>query len=150
MSGTTDWLSAAGGIVGAIGGPAGIWAAWNQHRENHRRRYGPPEELVGLLAKIIDVSHDVKAGYRDEAWFQAAGVYETEERLDELIHLVRDDLLKISLRLTSAACHGMSHSVIQPTDSNEQQISRVGRQASSATDLEVRASGTLEVLRRLL
>ncbi|WP_327696285.1 hypothetical protein [Streptomyces sp. NBC_00459] len=150
MSDATDWLSAAGGIVGAIGGPAGLWAAWSQHQQNRRRRYGPPEELVGLLAKIIDVAHDAELNYRNEAWMTASGLEEARARVDELKHLVRDQELGSKLTVVHAQAGLLVGAVASDTDSTERMMNAVAKQSRYASDLEKYANGALNRLRRKL
>ncbi|MGW2466341.1 hypothetical protein [Streptomyces bauhiniae] len=150
VSGTTDWLSAAGGIVGAIGGPAGLWAAWSQHQQNRRRRYGPPEELVELLAKIIDTAQDVTHGYRNDEWMDSSGLEAAKERLSELIHLVRDAPLRDSLTIVGAQAGLVRTAVALQGDNTERTMDAVTRQARYATDLVNYAQDALKRLRRQL
>lgn len=97
MSATTEWLSAAGGIIGAVGGPAGLWAAWNVHQESRRRREAEPEELITHLANVRDLARQVAHGYKDEDWFETSGADEVIKRFEELTHLVRCHLLRADL-----------------------------------------------------
>lgn len=150
MSDTTDWLSAAGGVVGAIGGPAGLWAAWSQHRQNRRRRYGPPEELTGLLAKIIDVAHDASLSYRDADWIANSGIEEARDRLDELSHLVRNVGLSSMLRIVHAHAGLLMGAVASDLDRPEQQMNAVTKQVRFAAQLETHGRETLRRLRRQL
>ncbi|MEU1365732.1 hypothetical protein ABZ454_06310 [Streptomyces sp. NPDC005803] len=150
MSSTTDWLSATGGIVGAIGGPAGMWAAWNQHRMNRRRRFGPPEELVGLLGKILDVAHDVTLSYRDEAWLEASGLRPASERVDELSHLVTDGVLRHGLRLVTGNAGLVLGATTDEDQSPERSVTTVTNQARYAAELDKWAKDTLGDLRRQL
>jgi hypothetical protein len=150
MSDATDWLSATGGVIGAIGGPAGLWAAWNQYRQNRRRRYGPPEELVGLLAKIIDVAHDATLGYRDRDWLAASGLEEASARLDELSHLVRNGNLSALLTIVHGDAGLLLGAVTSETDGPERRMSTVTKQARFAAQLETQSREALRVLRRKL
>ncbi|MFD3500062.1 hypothetical protein [Streptomyces sp. NPDC058678] len=150
MPDSTDWLSAAGGIVGAIGGPAGLWAAWNQHRMNQRRRYGPPEELMGLLGKIIDVAHDITLSYRDAAWLSASGLSAARDRTDELSHLVTDSLLRHELGLVTANAGLVLGAVTHEHQSPERRVTTVTQQAQYAAELDRWAKTALLGLRRRL
>ncbi|GFN05554.1 hypothetical protein GCM10010298_16820 [Streptomyces microflavus] len=148
MSDTTDWLSAAGGIVGAVGGPAGLWAAWNQHRANRRRRYGPPEALVGLLAKIIDIGRDVAFSFRDQAWLDASGLSVASDRMAELVHLVRNESLAEDLTLVGAQVTLVLGAVPHEFQSRDSRTSTVAKQARYADQLVDEGRECLEKLRR--
>ncbi|MGW4165899.1 hypothetical protein ACWEGX_03040 [Streptomyces chartreusis] len=150
MADATDWLSAAGGVIGAIGGPAGLWAAWSQHRANRRRQYGPPEELVGLLAKVIDVARDVSFDYRDASWMEASGLQTAIERIDELTHLVRNESLAEDLVVLSSQASSLLHHTLDEFLSQDQRVSLVARQARRAEQVVTDGRQTLERLRRQL
>ncbi|MEU2060670.1 hypothetical protein [Streptomyces sp. NPDC013455] len=148
MSAATDWLSATGGIVGAIGGPAGLWAAWSQQRENRRARRAGPEELISLIGKVRDVALSTTVGYRDEAWFAQAGGDAVADRIKELAHLVRDDLLRFELEGVASYYRDMRRSLTYPYQTDEERISAVSRQAQEAERLEAKASELLKKLRK--
>ncbi|MGW6850316.1 hypothetical protein ACWGCK_16350 [Streptomyces virginiae] len=150
MSDKADWVAAAGGVVGAIGGPAGLWAAWNVHRQNRRRRFGPPEELVGLLAKVLDVSSEAPFSYRRPEWFEETGIGPALERIEELNHLVSDIFLGSSLQLVVSAGRGMTTTFTYEHDSQEQIASVVARQARDGADAHGHAKRALKELRRAL
>lgn len=132
VSGTTEWLSAAGGIIGAIGGPAGLWAAWNQNRENRRRREAEPEELITLLGTIRSDAVTVTMGYKDEAWFEASGLDDVIKRFDEVAHLVRDDFLRDRLGMVSSHYDSMRHSLTYSFQTEEERYSAVMRQSQES------------------
>jgi len=147
MSDVTDWLSAAGGIVGAIGGPAGIWAAWSQHRENRRQREAEPEELVTLLGKVKGFAREVANGYKDNEWFQTCGAEDVIKRFEELIHLVRDRDLRSDLGDVPYLYSNMRFSLTYPYQADEERYSAVLRQAQQAELLQIKAGELLEVMR---
>ncbi|MFE3600713.1 hypothetical protein [Streptomyces sp. NPDC059142] len=150
MADLAAWLGGVGGAVGALGGPAGLWAAWNQHQTNRRRRFGPPEELVGLLAKVIDVAGDIMYTYRSEEWLTEAGLPALQDRLDELRHLVRDETLVADLTLVSAQASLTLSAVSYPMDSPERRASVVAQQSQRAGKLEDFAKTALVTLRKRL
>ncbi|MFJ8694575.1 hypothetical protein [Streptomyces roseolilacinus] len=150
MADVAGWLSGMGGAVGAIGGPAGLWAAWNVHRQSHRRRFGPPPELVGLLGKVIDIAQNVPAGYRDAEWFESAGAAETVGRIDELKHLVTDELLETEISLVVSLAESMIGSVTAEWHSPEQRAVIVARQIRQAERTYSSAKDALATLRRKL
>ncbi|GGY53824.1 hypothetical protein GCM10010363_38730 [Streptomyces omiyaensis] len=150
MSDAADWVAAVGGSIGAIGGPAGMWAAWTVHRQNRRRRFGPPEELVGLLGKVLDVTDSAPIMYRDAEWFERTGVREAVARIDELSHLVSDSLLDAYLRMVILKGQAMLDAVTRSGDSPERVATIVARQATSATDAHQHAKTALAELRQRL
>ncbi|MFJ2174198.1 hypothetical protein ACIOHE_14945 [Streptomyces sp. NPDC087851] len=150
MSDATDWLSALGGAVGAIGGPAGLWAAWSVHRQNQRRRFGPPPELVGLLAKLIDITKNAPITYRDAAWFDAAEAGKTIGRIEELGHLVTRGTLRAQLALAVTLSESMISAVTHDWNSAEQRVGIVARQVRSAEKAQAAATNALASLRRAL
>ncbi|MFB7296404.1 hypothetical protein [Streptomyces rubiginosohelvolus] len=146
----TDWLSGLGGAVGALGGPAGLWAAWSVHRQNQRRRFGPPEELVGLLAKLIDIATNVPTTYRDTAWFESADAVKTVGRIEELTHLVTRGRLRPQLEIVVGVAEGMIRSVTYSWNTDEQRAGIVAQQVRKAEKVEQYAKDALETLRREL
>ncbi|MEV5576951.1 hypothetical protein AB0L39_00115 [Streptomyces parvus] len=146
----TDWLSGLGGAVGALGGPAGLWAAWSVHRQNQRRRFGPPEELLGLLAKLIDIAKNVPATYRDSEWFEQAEAVKTVGRIDELTHLVTEGRLRPQLLLVVTTGEMMINSVTYSWNTAEQRAGIVSGQVRNAEKTQEHAKVALEMLRREL
>ena len=148
MSAATDWLGATGGIVGAIGGPAGLWAAWSQQRENRRGRRAGPEELISLLGKVRDVALNAKVRYKDDAWFVQAGGDEVADRIKELTHLVRDDLLRYKLGDVTDYYSDMRRSLTFPHQAEEERFGAVARQAQEAERLRAKAGEMFIELRK--
>ncbi|MDT0568355.1 hypothetical protein RM704_12870 [Streptomyces sp. DSM 3412] len=132
MSDTTDWLAAAGGIVGAIGGPAGLWAAWNQYQVSRRRRYGPPPQLLDLISQVCDVACAAEFAYQKQEWFNRFDLASTIYRIEELTYLVEDYKLRRLLRRLAGNAELMLRSVIVETDSAEQRAIVASRQAHHA------------------
>jgi hypothetical protein len=146
----TDWLSAVGGVLGAVGGPAGLWAAWHQVRVDRRRRYGPPEELGGLVGKMIDLAEDVSAQYRSPDWLDQEGGRNTAERIDELSHQVRNQELKGKLRSLARSYTMVRLSDTSFAGNEERRIRMVQDQEKSARRLKEQAEEALALLRRHL
>ncbi|MFI1908098.1 hypothetical protein ACH444_19675 [Streptomyces microflavus] len=136
--------------MGAIGGPAGLWAAWNQHQANKRRRNGPPAELVSVLAKVIEIADTVTYRYRDESWLDGSGLQSAKERLSELNHLVVDQWLSAMITVVGAEIGLVLGSVTSPSDSPEQRASTVAKQTRDAVELKSHAQRALSLLRPLL
>ncbi|GAB2575622.1 hypothetical protein GCM10027168_05710 [Streptomyces capparidis] len=97
MAGALEWLAAGGGIVGAIGGPAGLWAAWHQHVQEKRRRQAPPPEVGDLLARLASSAKEVVAGYKEHEWWSGSGVRDIEKRLREVSVLISDAQLSMQI-----------------------------------------------------
>ncbi|MFD9000703.1 hypothetical protein ACFV0T_06930 [Streptomyces sp. NPDC059582] len=148
MSATTDWLSATGGIIGAIGGPAGLWAAWSQHRESRRGRMAGPEELLSLIGKVRDVALSVTVRYKDDAWFAQAGGDAVADRIKELAHLVGDDLLRYRLDGLTDCYRDMRRSLTSPYQAEEERFGAVSRQAQEAERLMAKADELLKEIRK--
>ncbi|MFI1398479.1 hypothetical protein [Streptomyces sp. NPDC020681] len=149
VSDATDWLSATGGIVGAIGGPAGIWAAWNQHRIEKRRRSAPPAEVTDCLLKVIHTASQATFAYRDRAWFDAAGGEQANRRLSELEPAVRDERLAAHLSSVGSYYLLMARQVTR-TDMDATEVAEtVQDQREMARMLKQRAEEALADVKRL-
>jgi hypothetical protein len=80
-----EWLGAAGGLVGAIGGPAGLWAAVQLHQDRSRRE--PQEQLAKLrdqVLKLRRIGQDAADDYRNRAWWTAANGLESRNCIKEM------------------------------------------------------------------
>ncbi|MFG2552909.1 hypothetical protein [Streptomyces sp. NPDC048581] len=150
MSATTDWLSAVGGVLGAVGGPAGLWAAWHQIRVDRRRRYGPPEELIDLLGKMIDLAGQVSFQYRSSDWLRDAGGHETADRVKELCHPIHNEDLKNQLQAVTRTYTLIRMNDTRSAMSDEDRIRIVQAQEKHARQLKERSEEALKLLRRHL
>ncbi|MFD5359201.1 hypothetical protein ACFWJ2_07375 [Streptomyces tendae] len=103
-----------------------------------------------MLGKILDVANDVTHSYRDAAWLEASGLRTASDRVDELTHLVTDDLLRNRLSLTAGNASLVLGATTGEHDSPERRVTVVTNQARYATELEKWAKKALDVLRRQL
>ncbi|WP_159053510.1 hypothetical protein [Streptomyces regalis] len=80
-----EWLGAAGGLVGAVGGPAGLWAAVQLHQDRARRE--PQEQLAKLrdhVLKLRRIGQDAADDYRNRAWWTGANGLESRNCIKEM------------------------------------------------------------------
>lgn len=143
MTAAMDWLAGAGGALGGLGGPAGLWAAYQQHRESHRRiaaeeraRFAPPLELQEHVLRLRAIARDAAFDLpRGQAFWDTCGGREAVSRLRLLFPTVRDPLLTTGLTGLIGAYLAASVSVPQPGMPEEQVRSLRYDQAKHVADM---------------
>ncbi|MGP3978202.1 hypothetical protein ACTWQF_30125 [Streptomyces sp. 8N114] len=127
MSDVTDWLAAAGGIVGAIGGPAGLWAARNQHRANNK----PPAELFDALFAVERAAIEIAVAHEPSAhgieWFEARH----DDRLEQLSMKIRNSELSRAVWDLCLMCKSMPYMPSNSAARNE--VLKVADEAKRVT-----------------
>lgn len=149
LSDATDWLAAAGGIVGAIGGPAGLWAAWHQHRAEQRRRVAPPPEVVQHLLLLVNVGEEAKKRYRDEAWWAQSGARDAATSLVRLLPMLSDERLVMAIEAAEVWCDLASNATVDEGVSPTRVAETVAKQKERAESMYRLAKEALERARKL-
>ncbi|MFD4946198.1 hypothetical protein ACFWNT_27580 [Streptomyces sp. NPDC058409] len=149
MSDAADWVAAAGGVIGAIGGPAGMWAAWQQHQEQKRRRNAPPEELTDLLLKLGRIGTAAMERYKRADWWRESGGGPAIERISELQEIVTDFELLMALTAVEGAYLQAADACTVDGTPPEFVVNFATVQARSASELVTKSKEAVQRIRQL-
>ncbi len=99
MSAVTDWLQAAGSLVGAAGGMAGFYALHAHRSDVRRRRLAPPSQLVDHALTLMDAGRRVitRGPQRDE-YFQTQEFQRAYTELQRLSPLIKQAPLRDAVK----------------------------------------------------
>jgi hypothetical protein len=144
MADTAAWLGAVGGAVGALGGPAGLWAAYQlrqqQHREDRRRealRLAPSPEVLRDLLVVKAEAQEIRRNYRDAAWWESTPAKEAIRRLGEAEPALRSNpVLQSTIGVVRAHYSHASILIARDHMEEHQRMSRVAGQRSAAVALD--------------
>lgn len=131
-----DVLLAIGGLLGALGGPAGLWAAWNQRQESKHRE--EKEQLAKLREHVLRLRRIGSEGarrYRDHDWWNRSGGLEARNAIVELRPYIKLKWPKLEAALLEAtwSYYAAAASVIERAPGQDR--SSVEREQSQHADL---------------
>lgn len=144
MADLATWLGAVGGAVGALGGPAGLWAAYQQ-REQVRREAQRREALCrapspDVLRDLLVVKSEVRAlreTYRGRTWWDASPARDAARRLrDAEPTLEVNEGVHGAVVLVVAHFDHASLMVAERNHDEHQRMSRVAGQRDVVKDLD--------------
>ncbi|WP_328550009.1 hypothetical protein [Streptomyces sp. NBC_00366] len=138
-----EWLGAVGGLIGAVGGPAGLWAAVQLHQDRARRE--PQEQLAKLrdhAFKLRRIGLDAADDYRNRAWWTAANGLESRNCIKEMRPYVAREWPQLEALLVEicTAYDKASTTFHQPRADPDARARTAARQARNANILTEKAN----------
>lgn len=97
-SSAIDAASAAGSVLGGVGGLAGLWALVDQRRERRRQRLAPPPAVLDNILIIREAARQVVASPRSKEWFEEAALVQATDELTRLRPLLERPALARCLK----------------------------------------------------
>ncbi|MGP4013696.1 hypothetical protein [Streptomyces sp. 4N124] len=143
MADLATWVGAVGGVVGALGGPAGLWAAYQQRqqirRDARRRealRHAPPPSVLSDLLVVKAEIREVRTTYRDSAWWDSTPAKDSIRRLAEAEPALGTSIVAGVIGVVLARYSHASSLVAAPYMDEGQRMSRVAGQREVANRLD--------------